>query len=45
MYFCSKCKLQVIIIPGKDPIKACNCKASIIMDMGKIKLEGKGNLK
>lgn len=37
IYRCSKCKLAVIIIPGKDePITACNCKAPIIAEISAI---------
>lgn len=33
MYKCSKCGLEVIVLPGHDPIKACECKAPIIAEM------------
>jgi DNA-directed RNA polymerase subunit RPC12/RpoP len=45
MYKCSKCGIAVIIIPNENPIRACNCKASIIVDMGTAKLTGNGNVK
>jgi hypothetical protein len=33
MYKCSKCNLAVIVLEGKEPIKACKCNAPIIADM------------
>lgn len=45
MYKCSKCNMAVIVIPNEKPIKACNCEASIIMDMGSVKLTGSGKVK
>jgi len=33
MYSCSKCKLAVIVLPGHDPIKACNCNEPIVGSM------------
>ena len=33
MYYCSKCKLEVIVLPGHEPIRACNCEAPIIGEM------------
>jgi DNA-directed RNA polymerase subunit RPC12/RpoP len=34
MYYCSKCGRKVIVIKDQPPIKACHCKAPIILDMG-----------
>jgi hypothetical protein len=45
MYKCSKCHLAVIVLPGQEPIRACNCtkedgtKATIIVDINST-LEG-----
>lgn len=33
MYHCSKCKLEVIVLHGHEPIKACKCDAPIIGEM------------
>lgn len=32
-YYCSKCKLAVIVLPNKGPIKACKCDAPIFAEM------------
>jgi DNA-directed RNA polymerase subunit RPC12/RpoP len=32
-YKCSKCNLGVIIIPEKEPIKACKCEATIVAEI------------
>lgn len=32
-YYCSQCKLAVIVLPEHPPIKACKCEAAIIADM------------
>jgi hypothetical protein len=32
-YYCSKCKLAVIVFPGKEPIRACRCEAPIFAEM------------
>lgn len=33
MYYCSKCKLAVIVLPNTEPIKPCKCNAPIIAEM------------
>lgn len=42
-YHCGQCGLGVIIIENESPIKACNHKAPILMDMDAT-LEGKGGV-
>jgi hypothetical protein len=32
-YYCEKCKLAVIVLPGEKPIRACNCQAPIVAAM------------
>ena len=32
-YYCSKCKLAVIVVGVETPIKACNCDAPITAEM------------
>jgi hypothetical protein len=32
-YYCSKCKLAVIVLPGKEPIFACKCNAAVTAEM------------
>lgn len=32
-YFCSECKIAVIVLEGEEPIKACTCEAPIIVHM------------
>lgn len=32
-YYCSKCKLAVIVVKDEKPIKACNCNAPIYANM------------
>ena len=32
-YYCSQCKLAVIVQKGHDPIKACQCDAPIVGEM------------
>lgn len=32
-YYCSKCKLAVIVIKGQEPIRACKCNAPIHTNM------------
>jgi len=32
-YYCSKCKMAVIVVKDKEPIVACNCNAPIIGEM------------
>lgn len=34
MYKCSKCNMAVIVLPNGPPVRACNCDASIVVDMG-----------
>jgi hypothetical protein len=41
-YYCSKCKLAVIVLPGKEPIRACNCNTTIVAEM---KAQPKGTSK
>jgi hypothetical protein len=35
-YYCSNCKLGVIVIEGCEPIKACNCDAVITAEVSVI---------
>lgn len=49
MYKCSKCGLGVIVYDGsgkvlETPIKACNCKAPITVDL-KGSMKGTGGVK
>ncbi len=32
-YYCSECKLLVVMIPEQEPIKGCKCKAAIIAEI------------
>lgn len=32
-YYCSKCKLSVIVLPETEPIKACKCTEPIVGEM------------
>lgn len=32
-YYCSNCKLSVIVLPSQEPIKACNCNAVITAEI------------
>jgi len=32
-YYCSECKLAVIVLPDTEPIKACKCNAAITAEM------------
>jgi len=32
-YFCSECKMAVIVLESEEPIKACICTAPIVVDM------------
>lgn len=32
-YKCSKCNMAVIVLAGKEPIKACTCEAPVIVEM------------
>lgn len=32
-YYCSKCKIAVIVLKGEKPIKACKCNAPIVANM------------
>lgn len=50
MYKCSQCGLGVIVVdlkgnPLEKPIKACDHKAPVTMDLGTITINGKGGLK
>lgn len=42
-YYCSECKLAVIVIAGHPPIKPCKCNASIIAEAS-AQATGSGNL-
>lgn len=42
-YYCSQCKLAVIVLPGYDPIKACTCDAAITAELS-AGLNGSGTL-
>jgi|JI10StandDraft_1071094.scaffolds.fasta_scaffold14410_12 hypothetical protein len=39
MYKCSKCNLEIIVLPNGEKIRACDCNATIIMEMSS-KLNG-----
>jgi hypothetical protein len=32
-YYCSKCKMAVVVLPNQKPIKACKCVAPIHTNM------------
>lgn len=42
-YYCSECKLAVIVLPGHEPIKACTCNAPITAELS-AGLKGTGSL-
>lgn len=42
-YYCSQCKLAVIVLPGYEPIKACTCNAAIVAEIT-AGLKGSGTL-
>lgn len=42
-YYCSQCKLAVIVLQGHEPIKACTCNAAIIAEIN-AGLKGSGSL-
>ena len=49
MYKCSQCDLAVVVYDDKgkvlpEPIKACKCKAAIVIDMSAT-VEGKGGIR
>ena len=42
-YYCSQCKLAVIVLQGQEPIKACTCNVAIIAELS-AGLKGSGAL-
>lgn len=32
MYKCEKCKMEVIVVGVKEPIRACNCTKTVVID-------------
>jgi hypothetical protein len=44
MYSCKKCKEPVLVLPGQEPIRNCNCNTTIIADVTAI-ATGQGGIK
>lgn len=45
-YYCSKCKMAVIVVHGEKPIRACNCQeATIIVSMEARTLKSTGGIR